>query len=436
MRKYLFILAACTAIHSANGGEPEAPAGQDTLTGTWGGLRPRLAKGGITFSGEYTGEVLGNTTGGLRRGAEYTGLFDFCMCFDLGELIHWPSAQLHIGAIYPHGGNLAEKYTGDLGGLSNIESYDSLRLFETWLEQKFLENCVTIRAGLMAVDTSFALNDTAMLFINSSFGSLPATTLNIPMPAWPFSALGVLIRIEPSAQTCIQFAAYDGNPAPGTLTDPTPGAATSNDFNKHNTHVALRRDESTMICAEIAWRTAEPSKDKKNAPLATGLKFGGTYHTDDFADIRDSTLDAARPRTHHGNSSLYIVAEQEIWRKPDTDGDGIAAFLRAAHTPGDRNYIRNTLETGLAYRGIFLGDARDTLALGFALLDISPRVATAQRSIGARADDYEAVIELTYQRALTPWCSIQPDLQYIIHPGGGSEHDDALVIGLRTTITF
>lgn len=436
MRKLLFVLTITATIHCATGGEPEAPAGQDTLTGTWGGLRERFAKRGITFSGEYTGEVLGNTTGGLRRGAEYTGFFEFAVELDTKELINWPGAKLHIGAIYPHGGNVAEKYTGDLAGLSNIESYDSLRLFEAWLEQKFLDDRVAIRIGFMAVDSDFALNDTAELFINSNFGSLPATGLNLPMPAWPFSAPGVLLRIEPTAQTHIQFAAYDGNPATGVLTDPTPGAASSNDFNKHNTRVALRGDEGAMLCAEIGWRTPEPAGGEKNAPLATSIKLGGTYHTDRFADTRDATLELASPRSHRGNSAIYFVAEQEIWREHDTEADGLTAFLRVAYAPPDRNYFRMTAETGLVYRGIFQSDARDALALGFAWLDISPRVAAAQRSIGAHPDDYEAVIELTYQHALTPWCSIQPDLQYIIHPGGSSAHDNALVVGLRTTITF
>ena len=50
--------------------------------------------------------------------------------------------------------------------------------------------------------------------------------------------------------------------------------------------------------------------------------------------------------------------------------------------------------------------------------------------------DYEDIFEVTYQANIAPWLSVQPDLQYIIHPGGSSRYDDALVIGARTVVTF
>ena len=43
----------------------------------------------------------------------------------------------------------------------------------------------------------------------------------------------------------------------------------------------------------------------------------------------------------------------------------------------------------------------------------------------------ETTIELTYRAPLTDWLTIQPDLQYVMHPGFDRSLDDALVIGLR-----
>ncbi len=58
--------------------------------------------------------------------------------------------------------------------------------------------------------------------------------------------------------------------------------------------------------------------------------------------------------------------------------------------------------------------------------------------------NYELAIELTYQANILPGWIIQPDAQYIVHPGGGSPDPanpatripNAAVIGLRTTVTF
>ena len=40
----------------------------------------------------------------------------------------------------------------------------------------------------------------------------------------------------------------------------------------------------------------------------------------------------------------------------------------------------------------------------------------ATRSFPVR--DYEAVLEITYQAQITPWMTLQPDLQHVFHPGG------------------
>jgi porin len=60
--------------------------------------------------------------------------------------------------------------------------------------------------------------------------------------------------------------------------------------------------------------------------------------------------------------------------------------------------------------------------------------------------DNETIIELTYQAQVTPWLIVQPDLQYVVHPGGNIPNPnvsgdntpikDALVMGLRTAIKF
>ncbi len=46
------------------------------------------------------------------------------------------------------------------------------------------------------------------------------------------------------------------------------------------------------------------------------------------------------------------------------------------------------------------------------------------------------VVEFTYQAAITPWLSIQPDAQIIINPGGTQDFGNAFVIGARATVVF
>jgi len=46
------------------------------------------------------------------------------------------------------------------------------------------------------------------------------------------------------------------------------------------------------------------------------------------------------------------------------------------------------------------------------------------------------VLEWTYEVALAPWLTLQPDMQYIIKPSGMSHIANALVGGMQITINF
>ncbi|HEY5706996.1 MAG TPA: carbohydrate porin [Terrimicrobiaceae bacterium] len=60
----------------------------------------------------------------------------------------------------------------------------------------------------------------------------------------------------------------------------------------------------------------------------------------------------------------------------------------------------------------------------------------ASASEGGVNPDYEIVIEATYRAQITPWLVLQPDLQYIIHPGGTRDYGNALILGGRVAVTF
>ena len=59
--------------------------------------------------------------------------------------------------------------------------------------------------------------------------------------------------------------------------------------------------------------------------------------------------------------------------------------------------------------------------------------------------NYEILFEATYQAQIMPGLIVQPDFQYVFHPGGGAidplnpfvgRIPDAAVFGLRTVVKF
>jgi porin len=96
------------------------------------------------------------------------------------------------------------------------------------------------------------------------------------------------------------------------------------------------------------------------------------------------------------------------------------------------------------------GRTDDVLTFGVAYAKISRDAAALDRDTLAingppyPIRDQEVVFELSYAAQIAPWWILQPDLQYIVHPGGNVPDPDnpnvtvgnAFVAGLRSTIKF
>lgn len=418
-----------------------------------------LADRGVSMAGSYIGEGWANVRGGMKRAATYDGLLTLHLDVDLEKLVGWKDAIVHAEGYYPHGAGPTQELVGDLSVVSNIDFYDSTRLFTLWIDQQLLDHRVSLRAGILAVDDEFAYSNYASALINGGFGAPSAQSVGFPLPVYAIAAPGIRLRVEPRDGLYVQVAAYDGNPAPGFVPDPSPDAAISHEDNHYGTGWALRSAEGAFLIGEIGVSFNQPSEnadtahDGKAAGLPRGLmgeyKLGFGWHTDTFSNSYDATLIALgsslapnQARGVRGNSVFYFVADQELWREPETEAQGLGTFLRATFVPPGRNPVCCSVDAGLHYTGLLPRRDRDVLALGVSYLGASREVKSAVRAANLADDaatavpDYEVVAELTYQCEVRPGWTVQPDLQWIAHPGGSKERRNALVIGLRTSIEF
>jgi porin len=48
----------------------------------------------------------------------------------------------------------------------------------------------------------------------------------------------------------------------------------------------------------------------------------------------------------------------------------------------------------------------------------------------------EVIIEATYRAPVSAWLNLQPDLQFLINPGGQLATANALIVGLRGEVGF
>lgn len=430
---------------TSSGASPGGLFERDKLLGPLGGVRPTLEAHGVTLNLNETSEVLGNVSGGRATGLVYEGVTNISADIDGEKAFGVPGGTIRISALQIHGRGLSTNYVDNLNVVSSAEATRATRLFELWYQQKFFGGKADIRVGQQSADLEFGLSAYGGLFVNGSFGWPTSFAVSLPAggPAYPLASLGARLRLQPTADTTVLLAVFNGNPA-------RPGSGDPQIRNAHGT--SFRLNDGVFAIGEVQYAVNGGSE-------ATGLpgtyKLGGWYHSRAFTNqFFVSTIGSANANPTAANPnddwSFYGVADQLVWRVPGSTDGGVGVFGRLAGAPGGRNQINVFANAGVTYKGI-AGRAADTVGLGLAWARISDTsrandAAAAAASPGSffPVRSSEVAIELTYQAQIAPWWAVQPTAQYVFNPGGGIVNPDrpnrrigdAAILGIRTTIAF
>jgi porin len=271
--------------------------------------------------------------------------------------------------------------------------------------------------------------------------ALPSYDLPGGGPAYPLSAPGVRIRARPIDSVTFLAGVFTGNPAPNTNPDPQ----------KANPSGVSFPFNGTLFIAELqySYPSLGSMVSSDQSSLSGSYKIGAWYDTENFADNGyGSTAE------HRGDYAFYAVMDQMIWSDPkDEDADRtINFFARAMGTPlEDRNLLDFSMNAGFTFHEPIRNRDDDVLGIGMGYAKLSSGVSDADRDYNLNnpgspvpVQSGETFVEVTYQYELTPWCVLQPDLQYVFNPGGGISHPnspservkDELVVGIRANIIF
>lgn len=426
---------------------------REKLTGNWGGTRTALEEKGIEIGLNYIGEALSVARGGLKRDTTYEGRLDLNVNTDLEKLVGWTGGKTHVRVFQIHNsGRNAADNVGSIADPSNIDALPTTRLFTAWFQQEF-GKAASIRVGQLAADDEFLVSNTAGGLINGTFGWATIMSANLPSggPAYPLATPGARLQINPTDNISLLAAVFSGDPAGKRCYDLDP-ETNPQACNKHGTTFSFSGGAFWMGEAQY-----QVNQDKKDKGLAAAYKIGAWYHTANFADQRfgvdasgkivtlallpDYTLD------HRGNWGVYGVIDQMIWRGGERS---VSVFARGGVSPSDRNLLSWYVDGGIGFKGLIPGRADDTLTFGVAHSKISKDAAALDRDtlvlggLPYPIRNAETVFEVSYIIQIAPWWMVQPDLQYIVHPGGNvpdPDHPDravgnALVVGVRSTMTF
>jgi porin len=429
----------------------------DYLLGDLFGLRSVLSRYGASLAIQETSEVLGDATGGVKQGADYDGLTQAILQLDTQRAFGWYGGLFNISALQLHGRNLSADNLDSLQTASGIEGDRSTRLWELWYDQKLLpEDRLDIRVGQESADQEFIVTPNGAYFVNTMFGWPLVPSVDLPGggPAYPLSAPAVRLRYRPINPVAILLGVYSGSPVKSNVGDPQQVNPSGVSFPIHNGALTfLELQYSYPSLGGMAY-------PGQGAPLGHTYRIGAWYDSERFADqargADDLSLAAPNssgvPLEHHGDYSIYAVADQMVWRQPDDPNRSVSLFGRAMDTPqGDRNLVDFSLNAGLVYHDPIANRADDTLAIGMGYAHVSSGAQAYDRAVAAAAPGVyapirttETYLEVTYQYQVHPWWQVQPDIQYVFNPGGGLADPDnpnqriknELVLGVRTNVLF
>ncbi len=418
------------------------------LFGDAGGLRPALARYGVSLGLTEQSEVLDNVTGGTRRGTVYEGVTSMGFGLDTEKAFGLVGGTFNATAFQFHGRGLTANDVPTLAALTGAEqTVRSFKLFEIWYEQVLLDKKLAIRVGQQSADQEFITTEYGGLFLNSGYGfpTLAADDLPSGGPAYPLATPAVRVKIVPNESLAVLVGVFNGNPAGPGLGDPQKrdGGGTS-----------FRLNDGTFAIAELQYGIHQGD----NASGLPGTyKLGAWYNSLPFADQRVSftgqsladPANTAAARARRNNYSVYAVADQLVWKNPGATDGGVAVFARAMGAPPDRNLVDVFVQGGITYKAPFAGRENDTVGLAVSWAHISQNVAKLDTDTIAFTGKVmpvrrsETQVELTYQAQLAAWLQLQPDFQYVFNPGGGLLNattgrrvGDAAVLGMLANVTF
>ena len=378
-----------------------------------------LADNGVSFPLEIYAEVFGNLSGGTSRALIWESLWEVGVAIDLEKALGWKGASATARGLYAQGSGLTNAAVHDFNTLSNIDAYDSVRLYETWFQQAFGDGKFSIRLGQLLADAEFFGSDYGALFINSSFGAIPLVSRNLTPPIFPVAAPGVRLRADPTDRFYAEVAVFSGDVGVPETT------------NKHNIHFI---SDGALIFAEIGYRTRpRETTESPDSPPVGEATLSGTYKLGGYYDSKDFP-NAGHGAAQVGEYSIYFIADQELWHPAGKKSHALSAFTRIGFAPPDRSTVTLYADAGLNFHGLAANRPHDTLGLAFSYVRLSPQLKDeSDRLLRAH---HEAVCELTYDAALSSHVSIQPDLQIILTPGASEPAATAVVTGLRLNVSF
>lgn len=382
----------------------------DFLLGTWGGKRETLARHGMDLSLSFLGDATWDVHGGRQPGrGGFEDLWELSFICHSEPLWHYEGGTFVLDVQSHQRVDSINRVVGSgpLLFVSSIEAPPFTEVYDLYYRQRFRwgkGRDVWMQLGKTdAVDDEhFAYTRYANLFVNTVWEVPPAIPF---LPTYPSPAFAAIVSVRPIENLAVRAAVFDGSLAEGINTG-THGIGFDRFFYRLSHHAFLIAE------MDLSW-----------AGGGGELRLGAWRHTSKIARFAGGFSRKV--------AGSYAIFDQALWRgKASCKVHGVSLFAAYGHAPKEESTATNSYGVGLLCEGCLIAPRfQDDIGVGFTAIELSdvPQAGFVHH--------YESVIEVFYLLNLTPWVFVQPDYQYIVHPGGASL-PNATALTLRVGITF
>jgi len=409
----------------------------DHLFGDWYGLRTRLEDQGIIPSLTFQSNLAGNPVGGKRRGFTEADNLGLNVNADLDKLYGLQGGAFHFSTSQRSGANLSAIDVGNTFTTQQVYGRETWQVINVEYLQKFLANRVELRIGRIAAGDVFVVSPYDYLFMQNAIDGNPVGIFfNAPgMSAYPNATWGAELKVQTTERTYLRGGVYNGD------------LAHTHEIHHHGLDWSMRGP--VFLIGEAVYQRNQLKDDKG---LVGNYKLGFWFDGHSYQDFGTKVLGAAAPglgiasTVRHGNYGFYGLFDQVLIRfgSPEEKtlrGIGVTACVQAAPEQ-ERSTMPFFCEAGILVRGIFPQRPIDVAGFGIIYGHFSSDLRSAQRlaqrldsSVGVQQE--ETVLEWNYTfRFRNGAYFIEPDIQYIIRPGGTGNIPNALVVGAQIGVNF
>ena len=412
-------------------------------SGNWFGPRDFLHEHGLDFSTVYTGLFIGNPVGGKSQTFAYADNISLSLLIETEKLFGWKGGHFIMSAMQQDGGGQENFSNGNRIGnqftVNGIVGGETMKWVNLYWNQDIWGDRINLIFGRCCAMDEF---DNSPLLWNY-VGSLQAAPTNMRTTWSPNASWGSRLKLKLTHDTELRYGVYQAtiNSLNGLNWNFYPNDGVSM-FAQYSWNPEFCAPGSTTIFDGL--KKEEPKADNKTDDKSfknpvdisqlkklPGHYFFGSYYTTAGTSqfTSNSNLDNAY--------AFYCHADQMVYRPNPLTEAGLILWTELAYSPeASISILTYQAKGGCIYQGLIPGRINDSTIFGLGFGGFSPSYESQQESLGNGDPIYEMVSEFGYRVNFTRFFYIQPDLQYIVNPGGTGHIPNALVLGAQVGITF